>query len=401
MTNMADLNKCPHEEFCGGCSYQGVPYKEQLSNKEGEVKGLFREAELEPVCFDGIEGCPDAYRYGYRNKMEYTFGDMVKDGPLCLGMHKAGQFMSIITVDQCQLVDEDFNRILRFTLDFCVERGYTKYHKRIHNGLLRNLVIRKGERTGELLINIVTSSESEFDEENWLHGILSLELNNEIVGIMHTINDNVADKVTCEEFRLLYGREYYMEEIFDLKFKVHEFSFFQTNVEAIERLYGEAIDLIADFSGKTVFDLYCGTGTISQVMALKAACVLGVEIVAESVDAARENAAINGFTNCEFVCGDVFQVLETREDRPDVIVVDPPRVGMSVEAVDKIAKYGVPQIVYISCNPKSLVKNLAQFQELGYEITYVKAFDNFPMTKHVETCVLLSHKNPQTSPPSL
>lgn len=382
-------NTCKHAEYCGGCAHQGVPYDEQLTSKKNEVRQLFEDAEIVPEKFDVIEGCAEEHRYAYRNKMEYTFGDTTKGGPLCLGMHQLGKFMSVVTVDECQIVDDDFNRILRYTLDFALDRGYVKYHKRKHEGLLRNLVVRKGERTGEILVNIVTSTQGDFAEDEWTEGLKKLSLENTIVGIMHTFDDNVADAVKCEELKILYGRDYYMEKIFGLEFKVHEFSFFQTNVEAVERLYGEAVALIDDFNDKTVFDLYCGTGTISQVMALKAKHILGIEIVQESVDAAKENAEINHLDNCEFVCGDVYKVLETRSEKPDIIVVDPPRVGMSVEAVEKISKYGVSQIVYISCNPKTLVKNLAQFQECGYKVSYVKPFDNFPMTKHVETCCLL------------
>lgn len=387
----ADMPVCPHHEICGGCCYQGVPYEEQLKNKEGEVRGYFRDAGVTPGKFDPIEGCPMEYRYAYRNKMEYTFGDLVKDGPLQLGMHKKKQFMSVVTVDQCQLVDPDFNAILRYTLDFCKEKGYAKYHKKLHSGLLRNLLIRRGVRTHELLVSIVTSTESEFDAEGWKNGLLALPLNNKIVGISQTLNDVLADKVSCDKLNNLYGRDYYMEEIFGLKFQVNLFSFFQTNVEAVERLYREAIDLIDDFRGKRVFDLYCGTGTISQVMAKEADSVLGVEIVPESVEAARRNAQLNGLTNCEFVCGDVFKVLENRSDKPDVIVVDPPRAGMTPDAVNKIAAYGVPQIVYISCNPKTLARDLSGFKYLGYRTDYVKPFDNFPGTKHVETVALMSY----------
>lgn len=382
------LPVCEHDEFCGGCIYQGVPYSEQLAIKEREVKELFAEKRIRPKTFDPIEGCPDQYRY--RNKMEYTFGDMVKDGPMCLGMHKKRNFMSIITVDQCQLVDEDFNRILRFTLDFAAERGYKHYHKKSHRGLLRHLIVRKGMRTGELLVNIVTSREEGFDEEAYTAGLRALSLDNEIAGVLRTFNDNLADKVTCEELKILYGRDYYMEEILGLKFRVSAFSFFQTNVEAVERLYSEALALIDDFAGKTAFDLYCGTGTISQVLALKAKNVVGVEIVEEAVEAARENAKLNGLDNCRFIAGDVFKVLQTVEEKPEVIVVDPPRVGMSLEAVEKIAGYGVPQIVYISCNPKTLAINLQQFEYLGYRVEYAKAFDNFPWTKHTECICLLS-----------
>ncbi|MBR4020689.1 MAG: 23S rRNA (uracil(1939)-C(5))-methyltransferase RlmD [Firmicutes bacterium] len=382
---------CVHDEFCGGCVYQGVSYEDQLANKEGEVKGLLKERGVWPEVFDGIEGCPNEHRYRYRNKMEYTFGDMVKDGPTCLGMHKKKNYMSIVTVDQCQLVDEDYNKILRFTLDFAMEKGYSHYHKKSHKGLLRNLIIRKGIRTKELLVNIVTTREEGFDEQAFTDGLLALPLDNNIIGVLRTLNDNIADKVTPEEVKTLYGRDYYMEEILGLKFKVSAFSFFQTSVEAVERLYSEALALIDDFDGKMAFDLYCGTGTISQVLALKAKHVVGVELVEEAVEAAKENAKLNELDNCEFIAGDVFKVLQTVNEKPEVIVVDPPRVGMSMDAVEKIAGYGVDQIVYISCNPKTLAMNLLQFKYLNYDIKYVKAFDNFPFTKHTE-CICLLQK---------
>ncbi len=383
---------CEHDDFCGGCVYQGIPYEEQLKMKQEEVRQLFQAEGISPLIFDGIEGCPKSSRYRYRDKMEYTFGDEVKDGPLCLGMHRPMQFMAVTTVDHCQLVSEDFNRILRYTLDFCIEKGYSKYHKRKHTGLLRNLVIRKGYQTREIIVNIVTSSDGDFAEDEWLQGLQALTLDGKIVGVMHTMDDDKADSVKCDELRVIWGRDYYIEHIMGLEFKVHEFSFFQTNVEAVERLYTRAISLIDDLHGKNVYDLYCGTGTISQVMARSAKHVTGVEIVPESVDMAKENAALNGIENCDFICGDVFDVLDHTSmlEQPDVIVVDPPRVGMTPDAVQKIASYGVKQIVYISCNPKSLVQNLSQFTLYGYKVEYVQPFDNFPMTKHVETVVLMS-----------
>ncbi|WP_419026264.1 23S rRNA (uracil(1939)-C(5))-methyltransferase RlmD [Emergencia sp.] len=389
---MENFKVCQHDEFCGGCIYQGVPYEEQLAIKEAEVKNIFAEKDIQADIFDGIEGCPEEHRYRYRNKMEYTFGDFVKDGPICLGMHKKKNFMSIVTVDHCQLVDEDFNKILRFSLDFAVEMGYKHYHKKSHTGLLRHLIVRKGIRTGELLINIVTSREDGFDEEAYVNGLLALPLTNKISGILRTLNDNIADKVTCEELKILWGKDYYMETILGLQFRVSAFSFFQTNVEAVERLYSEALALVEDFAGKSVFDLYCGTGTISQVLALKAKEVLGIEIVEEAVEAAKENAKLNGLENCRFLAGDVFEVLEQREEKPDVIVVDPPRVGMSTKAVGKIVSYGVDQIIYISCNPKTLAINLQQFVYEGYAVRYAKCFDNFPGTKHTECICLLERK---------
>ncbi len=385
---MSKLIHCVHDEFCGGCIYDDKTYEEQLKIKEESVLSLLEEKGAEVKHFDGICGRED-HQIRYRNKMEYTFGDLVKDGPLCLGMHKIRNFMSIVTVDNCLLVDEDFNKILRYTLDFATERGYKHYHKRAHEGLLRNLVVRKGVRTKELLINIVTSSEEGFDEKAWVEGILNLPLQNKVVGILRTFNDNPADAVICESLKQLYGRDYYMEEICGLKFKVSAFSFFQTNVEAVEKLYFDAVSLIENIEGKNVFDLYCGTGTISQIMAQKANHVLGIELVEEAVEAAKANAKLNRIENCEFIAGDVFEVLSERKEIPDVIVVDPPRVGMSPKAVEKIAKYGVQQIVYVSCNPKTLAMNLQQFSELGYEAEYLKAYDNFPRTKHTEAVCLL------------
>ena len=372
--------------------YQGVPYEEQLANKAGEVRGLLEKKDIRYEDLLPIEPAPD--RYAYRNKMEYTFGDMIKDGPTTLGMHKKKHFMSIITVDECQLVHEDFNRVLRGVLDFVIEKGYSHYHKKTHKGLMRHLIVRRGVRTGELLVNVVTSSEEGFDEEAFTEMILALPLENTVVGVLRTINDRLADAVYCDELKVLYGRDYYMEEIMGLKFRVSAFSFFQTNVDAVENLYTYALSLIDDFENKTAFDLYCGTGTITQTLAKRAGKVIGIELVDEAVEAARANAALNGLENCEFIAGDVFKVLNTVADKPEVIVVDPPRVGISVDALDKIISYGVDQIVYISCNPKSLVENLYYLQYYGYRVKSVKPFDNFPGTKHVETVVLMSKVNP-------
>ena len=381
---------CRDSNVCGGCVYQGVPYEEQLANKAGEVRGLLEKKDIRYGELLPIEPAPD--RYAYRNKMEYTFGDMVKDGPTTLGMHKKKHFMSIITVDECQLVHEDFNKVLRGVLDFVTERGYSHYHKKSHKGLMRHLIVRRGVRTGELLINVVTSSEEGFDEKAFTEMILALPLENKVVGVLRTINDRLADAVYCDELKILHGRDYYMEEIMGLKFKVSAFSFFQTNVDAVENLYTYALSLIDDFENKTAFDLYCGTGTITQTLAKKAGKVIGIELVEEAVESAKANAALNGLDNCEFIAGDVFKVLNTVDVKPEVIVVDPPRVGMSVDALDKIISYGVEQIVYISCNPKSLAENLYYLQYYGYRVKSVKPFDNFPGTKHTECVCMLTKK---------
>lgn len=381
---------CKHAKECGGCLYQGIDYEQQRTMKGKEVLRLLEKKGIQPEVFGGIEGSPQLYRY--RNKMEYTFGDQVKDGPMTLGMHQRGRFMSIVTVDECQLVDEDFNRIVKAVLDFVTEKGYRFYHKKSHTGLLRHLILRKGQHTNELLVNLVTSSQSDFDDEGFLTMLMGLELNNQLVGVLHTYNDRMADAVYCDRMDILYGRDYYNETIMGLKFRVSAFSFFQTNVPAVERLYTEAVELIDNVEGKVVFDLYCGTGTITQRLALQAKEAIGVEIVEDAVEAARKNAAENGLSNCRFIAGDVLKVLDELEEIPDVIVVDPPRAGVHPKAMQKILNYGVKQIVYISCNPKTLVENLDMAGFYEYQVKYVKAYDNFAFSKHIECVTLLERK---------
>lgn len=379
---------CPMHELCGGCIHQGIPYDAQLASKDRQVRKLLINHNVDIEVYKGMT--PAFTTYGYRNKMEYTFGDLEKGGRLELGMHQKGRFMSIITTDECQLVPEDFNKILRATREFCEEKEYAKYHKKFHEGLLRNLIVRCGVRTDELLIDLVTTSEPGFDEEAFTELLLGLELDKTIVGILRTTNDAIADAVIDQGTKILYGRDYYNEEILGLKFKVKAFAFFQTNIDAIERLYSEALDLIPNIDFKTVYDLYCGTGTITQLMAKKAKKVYGVEIVEDAVVAARMNAELNGIDNCVFLCGDVKEKLSELSEKPDMIVVDPPRVGMHDKVVDMLAEYGIPEILYISCNPKTMSMNLERFMLHGYEPVVIKAYDNFPMTKHVESVVLLS-----------
>ncbi|MBR2706401.1 MAG: 23S rRNA (uracil(1939)-C(5))-methyltransferase RlmD [Mogibacterium sp.] len=392
----AALNReiCPASEHCGGCIYQGVTYEEQLRQKDKAVRRLLDAHDIDESVYLGME--PALSCYSYRNKMEYTFGDLEKGGVLELGMHYRGRWMSIMTTDECQLVPPDFNKVLRAALDFCREKGYRPYHRKTHEGLLRNLVVRCGVRTNELLINIVTASDGElsgsFDEDGFRDVLLGTDTDMEIVGIMRTFNDALADAVIDESHKILYGRDWYGEEILGLKFKVNAFAFFQTNIDAVERLYRDVLEVVPDVSGKTVYDLYCGTGTISQLMASKAKDVYGIDIVEDSITAARYNTELNGITNCHYICGDVKEKLDEIPVKPDVIVVDPPRVGIHDKAVAMLCRYGIEEIVYVSCNPKTLCINLDSFRSNGYEIVQMKAYDNFPMTKHVETCCLLRRR---------
>ena len=392
MTNTIIKNTdkiCPAAEHCGGCLYQGVAYDEQLRQKDKSVRRLLDKHDIDESVYLGME--PAICTGVYRNKMEYTFGDLEKGGELELGMHYRGRFMSIITTDECQLVPASFNKVLRAALEFCRSKGYRPYHRKTHEGLLRNLVVRCGVRTNELLINIVTAS-ADFDEEGFRDMLLALqpELDMEIVGIMRTFNDALADAVIDESHKILFGRDYYNEEILGLRFKVNAFAFFQTNIDAVERLYSDVLEVVPDVSGKTVYDLYCGTGTISQLMASKAKDVYGIDIVEDSIEAARYNTELNGISNCHYICGDVKEKLDEIPKKPDVIVVDPPRAGIHDKAVKMLCEYGIEEIVYVSCNPKTLCINLELFRELGYEIKRIKTYDNFPMTKHCEAACLLS-----------
>ncbi len=381
---------CPSFGRCGGCTYLGLSEEECLKIKEAQVLRCLEAEGVDTSVFKGIVSAPQTYRY--RNKMEYTFGNEVKDGPTILGLHAVGSFISIAPCGECVLVPEDFNRVLKATQEFVSGKGYSHYHKKLHRGLMRSLIIRRGVRTGELLINIVTSSDGEFDEYGYKRHIMSINLDDNIVGILHTINDSRSDALVAEEVRILYGRDWYSEEILGLKFRVGAFSFFQTNVEAAERLYQDAVSLIDTFEDKTVFDLYCGTGTITQFMARKAKKAVGVEIVEEAVRTAKDAAGINGLDNCEFIAGDVGEVLSGLDALPDVIVVDPPRAGIMPKALARILSYGVENIVYISCNPKTLASNLRAAALAGYEPAQIRAYDNFSFTKHIECAALLVQK---------
>ncbi|HBG7807040.1 TPA: 23S rRNA (uracil(1939)-C(5))-methyltransferase RlmD, partial [Clostridioides difficile] len=383
---------CKHFRECGGCTLLSVPYEKQLEIKEKQVMDLFLKQDLFGFQFLGIEGSPEN-KY-YRNKMEYTFGDEVKNGPLTLGLHKKGKHIDIQTVEECMLVDEDFSKILVSSVEFFNEKKLPYYRTMNHKGYLRHLVVRKGIHTNEIMVNIVTSSQEDFDMNEFKDMLLGIDLKSELVGVLHTINDGLADAVQCDELRVLYGRDYIQEEILGLKFKISPFSFFQTNTKGAEVLYSIARDFIGDYNDKVVFDLYSGTGSIGQVMAGAAKKVYGIEIVEEAVVAANENAKLNGLTNCEFIAGDVAKVVKDLKDKPDLIIVDPPRPGIHKDAIRDICGFGAKEIVYISCNPKSLVVDLVDFKRYGYEIRMVKCMDMFPNTPHVETVVLLSQQKP-------
>lgn len=411
---------CSYFGLCGGCTFLSLPYEEQLKIKGEQVKKLLdqvlKKQEL-PYQWEGIKASPKEYEY--RNKMEFSFGDEYKDGPLSLGMHKRGSFYDVVHVDDCRIVDADYRLLLSTVLEYFREREPGFYHRLRHVGFLRHLLVRKASKTGEILVALVTTSQapkaraeetekqSDVQQEiqvlveGFKECLLQLEvqgrLAGKIAGILHITNDSPADVVKSDRTDILYGNDYFYEELLGLKFKISTFSFFQTNTYSAEVLYRTARDYVGDLGkqGKNgnapiVFDLYSGTGTIAQLMAPVAGKVIGVEIVEEAVEAAKKNARLNGLDNCDFIAGDVLKVLDNIEEKPDMIILDPPRDGIHPKALPKIIDYGVDRIVYISCKPTSLARDLEVFLERGYRVEKAVAVDQFPWTANCETVVLLS-----------
>lgn len=392
---------CPNYRECGGCTYQRVSYDSQLKLKGDMVKRIMDEAVDGEYEFEGIMGSP--FEWAYRNKMEFSFGDEYKDGPLALGLHKKGSFHDIVTVDECRIVNSDYNNILTEVLRYFDELGFPFYHKMKHTGYLRHLVVRRAVKTGEILINIVTTGS--FEQEHACRKyreddvfkelsdrLRSLDLYGTIEGVLHTVNDSLADVVQSDRTDIIYGRDYITEKLLGLEFKISAFSFFQTNTLGAEVLYSKAREYVGETDEKVVFDLYSGTGTIAQIIAPVARKVIGVEIVEEAVEAAKINAELNGLANCSFIAGDVLRVIDDIEEKPDLIILDPPRDGIHPKALTKIIGYGVEKMVYISCKPTSLARDLAVLQENGYRVEKVCAVDMFPQTYHVETVILLSQR---------
>ena len=383
---------CAHFGICGSCIYQTMSYEAQLELKKEQLLRLLTPV-VPDLPFEGIFGSPD--HDGYRNKMEYTFGDEMKDGPLALGMHRRGSFYDIVTSRDCRIVHGDFKKIQLAVLDYFAGKGTPFYRKVQHTGYLRYLLVRRAAKTGEILVSLVTTSLMEASEENALLAgfadtLKALPLEGTIAGILHTVSDSLSDAVKDEGTTVLWGQDYFHEELLGLRFKVTPFSFFQTNSRGAEVLYSRVREYAGDVSGLKMYDLYSGTGTIAQILAPVAEKVYGVEIVPEAVEAARENAAANGLVNCEFLAGDVMKVVEELPEKPDLIILDPPRDGIHPKAIGKIIGFGVERIVYVSCKPTSLARDLEIFLEAGYRVERCSAVDMFPYTGNLETVLLLS-----------
>jgi 23S rRNA (uracil1939-C5)-methyltransferase len=376
---------CAHYPACGGCRFQDLDYAVQAAAKEAQVRdalvriGGFAEPPLEPIV-------PAESPFHYRNKMEYSF-TQTPSGP-ALGFHKAGRWDEVLEIEKCWLTTDLGNALRNAVRDWAREEGLEAYDQEEQKGYLRHLVVREGRNTGQLLVMLVTAKGEKFETGYFVEVLRRFP---EVRSIHWAINDGVAE-VTNLPSRLLWGEDAIEEEILGLRYRVRPNAFLQTNTAMAERLYELAIEYAGLTGTETVYDLYCGTGTIGLAMARNALTVWGVEISEEAVACALENADLNGIGNAAFFAGNVGQSIEELAERAgqaDVVVVDPPRAGLAGKALKRTGGLGARRIVYVSCNPTTLAPNAAQMVESGYRLTRVRPVDMFPQTPHIESVALL------------
>ena len=378
---------CNHYSICGGCSLLSVSYHRQVLIKKNQIKEMFLESGHDE--FENMEMIPSPIHLEYKNKMEFTFGNEEKDAPLALGMHMTNRSNSIVYVNTCKIIDEDYRKILSATCEYFRHKDLPFYRILSHAGYLRHLVVRKGQNTGEILVNIVTTSQIEFDMSDYVKLLNNLDLDGSITGILHTVNNSYSDAVICDSMEILYGRDYFYDRLLGLKFKISPFSFFQTNTKCAEVLYSVTKEMLGDKKDKIVYDLYSGTGTIGILISENAKKVYGIELIEEAVEMAKENCLINNIDNAIYIAGDVAQEVSKLSEKPDVIIIDPPRSGVHPKAMKDIIAFDSKEIIYVSCNPKALVEDLHKLKDSGYKILQVKGVDQFPNTPHAEVIVHL------------
>jgi len=384
---------CDHYPACGGCRFQDLDYAAQIASKEGQVRdALVRIGGIPEPALESLLPAESIFRY--RNKLEYSFTP-TPSGP-ALGFHKAGRWDEVLDIADCWLTSELGNRIREAVRSWARDSGLAAYDQAQGTGFLRHLVYREGRNTGQVLLQLVTAP-GELQADGFVAAVRRFP---EVRSIHHAVNDRPAE-VTNLPTTLLWGDEAIEEELRGLRFRVRPNAFLQTNTEMAERLYGLAIEAAGLTGEQTVWDLYCGIGTIALSMAKDALTVWGVDVSEESIACAIENADLNGITNSAFFAGDVGQAIEELRDRsgiPDVVVVDPPRAGLTNKAVRRLGRIGAGRIVYVSCNPTTLAGNLKQLRgDWGYELKSARPVDMFPHTPHVETVALLERKAEQAS----
>jgi len=391
---------CKYFDWCGGCTWQSVSYEQQLDFKWNHVKeSIQRIAEInnvnipKPIASDKI--------WSYRNKMEFSFadkrwllphelGNMEIEKSFALGLHVPGTFDKIISIDECLLQSDVANQILNYTNQYCKNNKLEPYGIRSHEGYLRYLVIRESSHSGDIMVNIVTADKDSKKLKDLVEDLIAKFP--QIKSIINTINDRKAQIAFGEEEVVLFGRSFITDKLFKNEYKISANSFFQTNTKQAEKLYEIVLDFADIKNNDTVWDLYCGTGTITLLLAEKAKKVSGFELVERAVLDARKNAKEFGIENVEFILGDVLIEKSNVKEKPDVIVVDPPRSGLHPKVSEFLAQSNTNKIVYVSCNPTTMARDIKIIKE-NYNLTKIQPVDMFPQTYHIETVALLERKN--------
>jgi 23S rRNA (uracil-5-)-methyltransferase RumA len=378
---------CKDFRLCGGCVSQHLSLEKQRQIKEREVLALFQEKEIPLGQYKGVFGAEN--KYAYRNKVDFTFGNQVKGGPLHLGFHQKAMRRNVIDTSQCLLVHEDLRTIRDVFAEYFSEQQAPFYDIYTHEGLLRFLLLRRAEFTGEILIVLIISSQEEVDAKELERRLLALSLEGRIKGFLVGIKDSLGNFVDYEQVAYQWGENFIEEQLCGLRFRIYPESFFQTNSAGAQILFEKTLSLLDD--GEVLWDLYCGAGTIGQIASKKFKKVIGIELNEVAVEAARQSALRNHIVNCEYIVGDVKEAVEGNIPSPDVVVVDPPRAGLHPKVVQSLLQLLPPKILYISCNPKTQVRDMEQLMA-SYVVEQSFMVDLYPNTGHVETVVLMSRK---------
>lgn len=391
---------CKHFNFCGGCKWQNLDYPVQLDfKKQHVIESLEHIGEIQNVSVNDV--IPSPLIFGYRNKMEFSFSNNrwlppdelknpeIKKEGLAIGLHVPRHFDRIIDIEKCWLQDDQMNNILQFSREYFKKEKIPIFHNRKHEGILRFLVLRKSFAFNQIMVNVVTYKPIQDDLKNYAQQLV--EKVPEVVSVMNNVNSRFAQVATGEEEFCVFGKPVIQEKLGNYLFEISANSFFQTNSLQAQNLY----DIIEDFidaQNKIVWDLYSGTGSIAIFLSGKAKKVIGFEIVEDSVKNAKRNAEINQVSNCEFISGDLrFSMENYFGEIPDIIICDPPRSGMHPDVLDTIIKMAPQKIIYVSCNPTTLARDLIPLKE-KYDLKEVQPLDMFPHTYHIENVCRLEKK---------
>lgn len=379
--------RCPHFGQCGGCAMQHIEYDEQLRQKAEQVgQVLARVGKQKELVIDPI--CPSPVIWRYRNKMDFTFG-VGKEGEVVLGMHRRGRFASIVDIEHCWLQPESFDRVLEVVRGFARRSGRPAYDTRSHKGFWRHLILRHSVAEDRLLAVLITATGEFPDIQNLVDELVTADVG--LAGFVWATNDSVADVASCQVKRYEWGEPVLREKLGELEFRVSPMSFFQVNTRATEGLYTCVAEFAEGNSAVALLDAYCGTGSIGIFCADRFRMVVGIESIREAVWDARENAAANGLSNCRFLCGPVKRLISLARTsaggRFGRVVVDPPRGGMDKKALARLLDLRAEILIYVSCNPATLARDVVAIADAGYEIERVRPFDLFPHTPHIESVI--------------